>query len=58
MKAGTSGSIMKEGIQYTLINCKIKKKGNIKKELTYWSTPAQSQRSTLNSYVTAFYQNT
>lgn len=48
---------MKEGIQYTLLSSKIKKKGNIKKELTYSSTPAQSQRSTLKSYITAFYQN-
>lgn len=35
MKAVRIGCIMIEGIQYTLISCKIKRKGNIKKELSY-----------------------
>lgn len=56
MKKERTGPIMKEGIQYALISHKIRKKGNIKKKITYSSTAAQSQRLTLNSYITAFYQ--
>lgn len=58
MKAGRSGSIMKESIQHTLISCKIEKKGNIRKELTYSCAPVCSHRSTLKSYIIAFHHNT
>lgn len=57
MKEERTGPIMKEGIQYALISHKIRK-GILKKKITYSSTAAQSQRLTLKSYITAFYQNT